>query len=235
MTLLSPHDGTASFPPRTGPTPWSTLVVALTATLGLSVVGWIVTVREMAGTMNMGVATPLGSFSVFADLWIAMMAAMMLPGTAPAVLRDARARGRLRTVPLFVGSYLAIWALVGLVVFALYRPHGTITAGVVVVGAGLYEFTPFKQQFRRRCHEEGPRRIRYGLSCVGSSIELMLMMVALGVMSVTWVSLIAVIGLGQKLLPARIAIDVPLALAIVGFGVVILVAPSMVPGLMPSM
>jgi hypothetical protein len=39
---------------------------------------------------------------------------------------------------------------------------------------------------------------------------------ALGVMSVTWMSVIAVLVLAQKLLPAKAAIDVPLAVAIVG-------------------
>jgi hypothetical protein len=35
----------------------------------------------------------------------------------------------------------------------------------------------------------------------------------------------------QKLLPANFIIDVPLALAIIGLGIVILAAPSSVPGL----
>jgi hypothetical protein len=46
-------------------------------------------------------------------------------------------------------------------------------------------------------------------------------------------SVIAVIVLAQKLLPARAAVDVPLALAIVGLGIWIALAPSSVPGLMP--
>jgi predicted metal-binding membrane protein len=63
----------------------------------------------------------------------------------------------------------------------------------------------------------------------------MLMMVALGVMSVTWMSLIAVLVLAQKLLPAKAAIDVPLALAIVGLGILIIIAPLSIPGLTPAM
>jgi hypothetical protein len=35
--------------------------------------------------------------------------------------------------------------------------------------------------------------------------------------------------------PAKPVIDVPLALVIVGLGVLIVIAPSMVPGLTPSM
>jgi predicted metal-binding membrane protein len=63
----------------------------------------------------------------------------------------------------------------------------------------------------------------------------MLLLVAVSVMSVTWMSVIAVLILAQKLLPAKAAFDVPLALAIVGLGLLIVIAPSSVPGLTPPM
>jgi predicted metal-binding membrane protein len=207
---------------------------ALTATLGLATAAWVVAVRQMNG-MDMGVATELGSFAFFVALWVTMMAAMMLPGAAPAVLRRARASGRVRAVPLFVGSYLAVWALVGVAVYAVYRPHGTFAAGAVAIAAGVYELTPLKRHFRRRCRETIGSGFEFGLCCVGSSIGLMLMLVALGVMSITWMSVIAVLIVAQKLLPAKAAIDVPLALAIVGLGILVVLAPSSVPGLTPSM
>ena len=204
--------------------------VAVTVTLGIAAASWVVAARQMNG-MDMGVATQLGSFAFFVALWVAMMAAMMLPGAAPAVSRRARAVG-MRAVPLFVGSYLAVWTLVGVAVYALYRPHGYLAAGVVVIGAGLYELTPLKQHFRRRCSESAGPGFEYGLCCVGSSIGLMLMLVALSVMSVAWMLVIAVIVLAQKLLPAKAALDIPVALAIVGLGSLIVVAPSSIPGLM---
>jgi len=144
-----------------------------------------------------------------------MMAAMMLPGAAPAVLRRAHASGRVRTVPLFIGSYLAVWTLVGVAVYAVYRPRGSFAAGAIMIATGIYELTPLKQFFRRRCRENVRSGFELGLDCVGSSIGLMLMLVALGVMSVTWMSVIAVLIVAQKLLSARAAIDVPVALAIV--------------------
>lgn len=205
---------------------------ALAATLGLAAASWVVAVRQMNG-MDMGVATELGSFAFFVALWVSMMAAMMLPGATPAVLRRAHASGRVRAVPLFVGSYLAVWTLVGVVVYALYRPHGSFAAGVVAIAAGVYEFTPLKQRCRRRCRESVRSGFQFGRYCVGSSIGLMLMLVALGVMSVTWMSVIAVFV--QKLLPSKAAIDVPLALAIIGLGILIVLAPSSVPGLTPPM
>src|ERR1700722_8367907 len=149
---------------------------ALTATLGLAAAAWVVAVRQMNG-MDMGVATRLGSFAFFAALWVPMMAAMMLPGAAPAVVRRAHASGPVRAVPLFLGSYLAVWALVGVAVYALYRPHGTSAAGAVVIAAGIYELTPLKQHFRRRCQESVRSGMAFGLCCAGSSIGLMLMLV----------------------------------------------------------
>jgi predicted metal-binding membrane protein len=207
---------------------------ALAATLGLAAAAWVVAVGQMNG-MDMGVATRLGSFAFFVALWVSMMAAMMLPGAAPAVLRRARASGRVRTVPLFVGSYLAVWTLVGVAVYALYRPHGSVAAGAVVIGAGIYELTPLKRYFRRRCRESVRSGFEFGLYCVGSSIGLMLMLVALGVMSIAWMAVIAVLAVAQKLLPAKAGIDVPLAVAIVGLGVLILIAPALVPGPTPPM
>jgi predicted metal-binding membrane protein len=207
---------------------------ASTATLGLAVASWVVAVRQMHG-MDMGVATRLGSFAFFVALWVSMMAAMMLPGAVPAVSRSARAGGRVRAVPLFVGSYLAVWTLVGVAVYALYRPHGSLVAGAVAIAAGVYELTPLKQHFRRRCRESVRSGFEFGLYCVGSSIGLMLMLVAMGVMSVVWMTVIAVLALGQKVLPVKAAVDVPLALAIVGVGVLIVIAPSSVPGLTPAM
>jgi predicted metal-binding membrane protein len=207
---------------------------ALAATLGLAAASWVVTVRQMNG-MDMGAGTELGSFPFFVALWASMMAAMMLPGATPAVLRRAHASGRVSTVPLFVGSYLAVWTLVAIVVFALYRPHGSFVAGAVAIAAGVYEFTPFKRHCRRRCRESVRSGFQFGRYCVGSSIGLMLMLVALGVMSVTWMSVIAVLVLAQKLLPLKAAIDVPLALAIVVLGILIVLSPSSVPGLTPPM
>ena len=185
-------------------------------TLVLAAAAWVVAVRQMNG-MDRGVATELGSFASFVGYWVPMMAAMMLPGAAPAVFR----RARVQAVPLFVGSYLAVWTLVGLVVYALYRPHGSFVAGALTVAAGLYELTPLKRDCRRRCRESVRSGFEFGLYCVGSSIGLMLMLVMLGVMSITWMSLIAVLVLAQKLLPEHPAVDVPVVVAIVAVGIAV--------------
>ena len=100
--------------------------IALAATLGPAAAGWVVSIREMNG-MDMGVGTGLGSLAFFIVLWVWMMAAMMLPGTAPALVRRAEATNPVLAVPLFVGSYVGVWTLVGLAVYGLYRPRTCAT------------------------------------------------------------------------------------------------------------
>jgi predicted metal-binding membrane protein len=190
--------------------------IALAATLMLAAASWVVVTRQTNG-MDMGVSTELGSFPNFTGYWVPMMTAMMLPGAAPAVLR----RGRVQSMLTFVGSYLAVWTLVGLAIYPVYRPHGTVAAGALTVAAGLYELTWFKRACRRRCKEPIRSGFEFGIICVGSSIGLMLMLVALGVMSITWMSLIAALVLAQKLLPEHRTVDVPVALAIVALGIAV--------------
>jgi predicted metal-binding membrane protein len=142
----------------------------------------------------------------------------MLPAAVPAVVRGARVAGTALAAPLFVGSYLAVWTAVGLVVFIAYRPHGSAVGGALTLAAGIYELTPLKRDFRRRCREHVRSGSAFGLYCLGSSSGLMLVLLAMGVMSLTWMCLVAVLVLAQKLLPPNAFVDVPVALAIVAVG-----------------
>jgi predicted metal-binding membrane protein len=212
----------------------SRTAIALTGLLGLAAACWVVAVRRMNG-MDMGASTGLGSFAFFIAAWVPMMAAMMLPGAVPAVSKLVRADGRVLGMPVFAASYVAVWALIGLAVYVVYRPHGTAVAGTLAIAAGLYELTPLKRYCRRRCRSSVRSGFRFGIWCVGSSIGLMVLLLAVGAMSVTWMAAVAAVVVAQKLLPPRAMVDVPLALAIVGLGLLILVEPSAVPGLVQSM
>ena len=203
-------------------------------TLVVSAACWVVAVTQMRG-MDMGVDTRLGSLGFFVGVWAAMMAAMMLPGTVPAAVDYARTHRRLSATAVFVITYVVVWTIFGIAAYAVYRPHTTGTAGVVTVAAGLYELTPIKQRARRGCQRRAQNGFHFGLNCLGSSIGLMLLLLAIGAMSVAWMSVIAAIVLIQKLMKPRTTLDRTLALAIVAFGVYILIDPSSVPGLVPSM
>jgi predicted metal-binding membrane protein len=211
-----------------------TTAIALPATLAVAAACWALTVRQMAG-MDIGPDAELGSFGFFLGVWVPMMAAMMLPGAAPALARYTQIDTRVYGATTFVASYLTVWTLVGIAVYAVYEPHGTTAAGALVMAAGLYELTPMKRDFRRRCQARLSSGLEFGLCCVGSSIGLMVMLIALGVMSLGWMSVIAAVVLIQKVLPAKPVLDVLLAVAIIALGLVIVLNPGSVPGLTPAM
>jgi predicted metal-binding membrane protein len=204
------------------------------AALALAAACWAVVIHAMSG-MDMGIATELGSFGFFIGLWVAMMAAMMLPGAVPAIARRAREERHALGAPLFAGAYLAVWTVVGLAAYVLYQPHGTSVAGALVVAAGVYELTPIKRACRRRCRENVRSGTAFGLFCFGSSVGLMCLLLALGPMSVVWMAVVALLILAQKLLRPKPVLDVPLAFAIIALGLTIILAPSEVPGLTPAM
>jgi predicted metal-binding membrane protein len=158
---------------------------------------------------------------------VPMMVAMMLPAALPALLRSRRLQAALG----FAASYAVVWALVGLAVYALWQPHCVVVAGVLTVAAGAYELTPLKRECRRRCRDYSGSGFGLGLWCLGSSLGLMLMLAAIGVMSLAWMTVVAALVLAQTLLPQRWSVDVPLALAIVALGIAVAVAPASIPAL----
>jgi predicted metal-binding membrane protein len=155
-------------------------------------------------------------------------------------------------------GYLLTWVLVGLVVWLVFEGvrsldlsflewdnGGRYLAGAVIAGAALYELTPMKRTCLRHCRDrellvadwrEGAAgALRMGLDqgayCVGSSWALMAALFALGVMSITWMVVIAGLIVIEKVLPWRetakaVTIVVLLALAI---GVAFF--PGQLPGL----
>ena len=177
-------------------------VAAALTTLALAAVCWVVAVAQMdsmsmgSHVMAMGGTTGLGSLGFFVGVWTAMMAAMMLPGAVPAVVRQTRVS--VLGVPLFLGSYLAVWTLVGLALYELYSPLDSNAAGAIVIAAGMYELSPVKRYFRERCRERLTSGLGFGVECVGSSFGLMAVLVALGVMSVTWMAVLAVVIVAQS-------------------------------------
>ena len=174
------------------------VVLPLTGAAGC----WVISVTQMRG-MDMGVGTGLGSFGFFVGVWTAMMAAMMLPAAAPAVASYARSHRRFGAAAMFVVTYVAVWTLFGVASYAVYRPHSSTVAIVITVAACLYELTPIKRRARRRCQQRANSGFNYGIDCLMSSVGLMLLLFAWGAMSITWMSIVAVLVLIQKLVPVK--------------------------------
>ena len=161
----------------------------------------------------------MSAMTMTLPLWVVMMAAMMLPGAVPAIVRRAHDGVGVFAAPLFAGSYLGVWALAALAMWLLYRPPGAAASGALLIGAGVYELTPFKRACRRRCRERVRSGAWFGALCFGSSIGLMLVLVAVNVMSVALMVAIAAVVLAQKLFAPRPTLDLTLALAIVVLGI----------------
>lgn len=201
---------------------------SLVATIAVAVACWIASIRQMRG-MDMGVATSLGSFPSFIGLWSLMMAAMMLPSALPAIARRDAKRLALLARSRFALTYLLMWATIGVAAYILDRHHGSAAAGAITILAGLYELTPLKRACRERCRGQIRSGSAFGAYCIGSSIGLMAILLALGVMDVALMVAIGLVVLAQKLLPPITPLDIMIAGAIVALGIVVVVAPSSVP------
>jgi predicted metal-binding membrane protein len=79
--------------------------------------------------------------------------------------------------------------------------------------------TPLKRHYRQRCQERVRSGLQFGYCCVGSSLGLMLVLLAVGVMNIAWMAVVAIVVLVQKVLPPKAALDVPAALAIIALGI----------------
>jgi predicted metal-binding membrane protein len=232
------------------------LVVLL---FGLAAAGWLWVVGRMQG-MDAGPWTALGSLGFFLGVWVVMMGAMMFPSVAPTVALYARMAGRRRFAPLlFAGGYLLIWAAAGLIVFAVavagrrlagdvlaWDRAGRWVAGATLVAAALYELTPFKDVCLSKCRSPlgfllsswrqgaaGALRMgaAHGAWCVGCCWALMAALFALGVMSVGWMAFVAALIALEKIVPWRRVAVWGTAGLLLGLGVLMLAAPSAIPGL----
>jgi predicted metal-binding membrane protein len=215
---------------------------------GLVVAAWAVTVERMQG-MDAGPGTDLGGLGWYLGIWVTMTAAMMLPSEAPSALLVVRLRRGLPTL-LFLTGYLAVWTAYGLGAYALLRfftsfdtgwlawsEAGPYVAGGAIVAAGVYELPPLKRLFLRRCrspHPDGPAirsGLANGLHCVGSSGGLMVVLFALGVMSVFWMVVVAGVIFAEKVLPQGLRLTRAVAIALLVLGIWVAFSPSAVPGL----
>ena len=146
--------------------------------------------------------------------WTVMMTAMMVPSAMPFVLVYGR-RGR---TPLLAG-YLLVWALTGLVAYAVAMSVDLMdvpTAGVaaVLALAGAYQFTPLKDVCLRACRSpldfiaarwgRNPLRLgaEHGLYCLGCCWALMAVLVLAAAMSLRAALVIAAVVFAEKVLPA---------------------------------
>jgi predicted metal-binding membrane protein len=160
---------------------------------------------------------------------------------------------------VFLAGYFVVWTAYGLAGYGIFRllssfasdllawdRAGPYVAGFAVAAAGVYELTPLKQLCLRHCRSPlqfvlggwrsgrvGAVRMgaEHGAYCVGCCWGLMVILFALGVMSLLWMTVVAAAIFAQKVLPGAQRLSVPFAVALVAFGVWVAAAPDRVPDL----
>ncbi len=202
--------------------------------------------------MDAGPGTDPGAFGFYLTTWVVMMAAMMFPAVAPMVVSFRGLRKGIGSGALFVLGYLLVWTASGLIAYGAlkagraadiawlgwHRGGRWLVAGLLVVAA-LYEVTPWKHACLSRCRTPGQFRcagalrtgVAHGIWCLGCCWLLMVVLFALGAMSVTWMIVVTLLISAEKLLPRR-GPAVALVAAVVGvLAVWVAAAPQDLPGL----
>ncbi|HET7696055.1 MAG TPA: DUF2182 domain-containing protein [Vicinamibacterales bacterium] len=196
---------------------------------------WIVVMaRDMYGPMTGASAwmmTPVWDaphLLLLWAMWAVMMIGMMLPAASPLIMLAGA--GRVRHSSLLALGYVAVWGTFS--VGATFLQWGLMRSGVVtpmmemssrragavlLIVAGLYQFTPLKHACLAACQSPlafvmrrwrggaaGAFRmgVEHGVYCVGCCWALMLLLFAGGVMNLTVIAALTALVAFEKLTPA---------------------------------
>lgn len=186
---------------------------------------------DRAGSMDPSLPTAI-------VMWWTMMIAMMTPSAAPLVLlyrrvlRHYGAAGTGTAVPslMLLTGYLATWLAfsIGMALLQnILQPTGLMSdmmlwsrsalfSAIVLVAAGLYQFSPFKRACLAQCRSPvnflmthwrpgvfGSLMLgmRHGAYCVGCCWMLMALLFVGGIMNLVWIAALSFFVFVEKLLP----------------------------------
>ncbi len=217
----------------------------VTGLAGAVAIAWVWLVPaslDMYGEMNGPAAWMMAAswdgryFSLMFGMWSLMMLGMMLPSATPAILlfgavlrSRPQAEASVARQYIFTLGYLLAWTGFSLAATLLQwalshagllspmmESTSAVAGGVLLLAAGLYQWTPLKQSCLARCRSpmdwlsrhwqpqlSGALRmgLEHGLYCVGCCWMLMLLLFVGGVMSLTWIAGITIFVLLEKLAP----------------------------------
>jgi predicted metal-binding membrane protein len=187
----------------------------------------------------MPVSTPWQpiEFAAVFVMWVVMMIGMMTPSVAPMILvyariaRQTAGKGQpLAASAWFALGYLLSWTAFSLAATsaqwaleraALLTPMmesaSNALGGIVMIIAGLYQWTPFKDACLSYCQSPigfilryGFRReatgalalgFRHGLYCIGCCWAVMALLFVAGVMNLFWIAALSALVLFEKVVP----------------------------------
>jgi predicted metal-binding membrane protein len=227
----------------------------------LTVLAWVFAVQLAAGmkmpvgTAGMASAMPSAGhqFLLASAMWAAMMVGMMVPSATPMVVayaewtrRGSSNGSRTAAVGSFLAGYVFVWLGFGVfaaVVQVALEQAGLLTAmgttnrpalgGALLVVAGVFQVTPWKESCLRRCRtpfgfliaewrDGAPGAvvmgIRHGAYCLGCCWLLMATLFVVGTMHLGWMAVIAVFVLAEKVTPRSLRISPAAAVVLVGWG-----------------
>jgi predicted metal-binding membrane protein len=204
--------------------------------------------------MRMPGQTWPGAAASFLGMWVAMMAAMMLPSLVPmlwryrrAVRRTGRTRPGLLTTLVGVGYFL-VWTAIGVAAFPLGVALAAVemanpalaravpfSGGVVVLIAGLFQFTAWKARQLACCRETAGRAsvprdagtawrhgLRLGAHCSCCCGGLTAILLVIGVMDVRVMAVIAAAITVERLAPAGERVARAIGTVVVGAGLLLI-------------
>jgi len=217
---------------------WLLVASVLGVTAGLYALFPALHLASCHGNAMMGYLYAFGGveFAWVFLMWLAMMVAMMLPPVLPWIWVFAAAtKGRPDAPPawgrtaIFSSGYFALWSLyslaaaaaqIALAQLALLEPAtlrvGAVAGGVLLVVAGVVQFTPLKRACLKHCRSplgyflarwrDGPRGafsmgFRHGVYCLGCCWALMALSFALGTMNLLWMVVVTLLLCVEKIAP----------------------------------
>ena len=189
-------------------------------------------------------------------MWAVMMVGMMTPSAAPMILiyarvgRQAAAKARpFAATGWFVAGYLLVWTAFALLATAVQAAlqqaalldatmatTSRVVGGGVLIAAGIYQWTPWKDACLAHCQSplafvmrHGGFRadpggalllgLRHGAFCVGCCWILMALLFVVGVMDLLWIALISAFVLLEKILPVGRLVSRAAGLVLIAAGV----------------
>lgn len=199
------------------------------------------------------IGNPIAVTLSLAALWFGMMAAMMAPVVWPWVLALRRmdlygSASRQLVTAAFVAGYALTWlgyalaAAIGQVAIAYWTGIDTLDglpstpAGLVLMAAGLVQFTPLKRACLTHCRNPfsyllarwhaGPMPpwrlgFSHGLFCVACCWALMATMLAVGMASLWWMVAITAATVAEQVAPRGDRVRVATGIALVAGGMML--------------
>ena len=188
-------------------------------------------------------------------MWWLMMIAMMTPSAAPTLLLfhnlkkiGSEGKKALSYTYLFLFGYLIIWAIFSLIACIIHKFFDTSSitdaammqlksvqfSGILLITAGVYQFTPLKNACLERCrtpidflssnNRKGAKGsfimgAHHGLFCLGCCWALMALLFVGGVMNLFWITGLALYVLIEKIIIQARWLDKIMGLILIVFGI----------------